>query len=206
METIEIKKSNVQAAYAAADDKTKNVLAALFGDDVQQKDNRPVTERIKTFEDAMAELDSNHPFICEYRALCAKSDDISPDLLAYLKLRIITAALNEGWNPEFTEGEWRYFPWFYIYTQAGLDDMEDSEKKELRMIDTGDYQTEYAGFGYAYSNYAPASAPATCGSHLCLRTSDLAVYCGKQFINLWADYSLQKVKSTGIEQQPIPKF
>ena len=113
-------------------------------------------------------------------------------MLANLKLRIICAALNEGWEPEFTEEETRYYPWFWLYTQAELDDMGDREKQERRMIDTADYVTEYAGFGYAPSSNAPSAANATVGSRLCLRSSDLAVYCGKQFIKLWADFNLPR--------------
>lgn len=188
MSDLTISRENVIKNYKASDDNTKKTLEAIFGKDLFKP--KDITERIKTFEDAMAELDSNHPLLCEYRALCAKSDDISPDLLAYLKLRIITAALNEGWKPEFTKDEWRYYPWFYLYTQGELDDMEDSEKKKRRMIDTGDYQTELAGFASADSSVAPSSATADFGSRLCLRTSVLASYCGKQFIKLWADYNL----------------
>ena len=190
MDNVEIKKSNLEAAYKQADDNTKKMLATLFGDAVTAKDDRPVTERIKTFEDAMAALDSNHPFVCDFRAFCAQSDDISPDMLAYLKLRIICAALNEGWEPEFTEEETRYYPWFWLYTQEELDNMGDGEKQERRMIDTADYVTEYAGSGCAYSFNAPSYTSAFFGSRLCLRSSDLAVYCGKQFIKLWVDFNL----------------
>ena len=200
MDTIEIQKSNVQAAFKAAGEnpEIQVCLRHLFGDIVepeQAQDNRHVTERIKTFEDAMAALDSNHPFVCDFRAFCAQSDDISsddisPDMLAYLKLRIICAALNEGWEPEFTEEETRYYPWFWLYTQEELDNIQDSEKKARRMIDTGDYQTEFAGFGYARSTNAPSDADAGIGSRLCLHSSELAIHCGKQFIKLWADYNL----------------
>lgn len=196
---MELQIENIIAAYNTADDNGKNLLRTMFpnvefeGD--KQAEKRPITERIKTFEDAMAALGSNHPFVCDFRAFCAQSDDISsndisPDILAYLKLRIICAALNEGWTPEFTEDEWRYHPWFFLYTQEELNDMEDSEKKERRMIDTGDYQTEYAGFGYANSTNAHSDTAAGIGSRLCLRSKELAVYCGKQFIELWADFNL----------------
>ena len=134
MDNVEIKKSNLEAAYKQADDNTKKLLATLFGDAVTTKDDRPVTERIKTFEDAMAALDSNHPFVCDSRAFCAQSDNISPDMLAYLKLRIICAALNEGWEPQFTEDEWRYYPWFYLYTQAELDDMGNGENMRASAV------------------------------------------------------------------------
>ena len=191
MDNVEIKKSNLEAAYKQADDNTKKLLTTLFGDAVTTKDDRPVTERIKTFEDACKELGEEHPLVKEWNCW---QGCCSADLAAYLKLRIICAALNEGWEPQFTEDEWRYYPWFYLYTQAELDDMGDGEKQERRMIDTGDYVTEYAGFGYAHSYDAPSAANAYIGSRLCLRSSDLAIYCGKQFINLWADFYLIKKK------------
>lgn len=195
MDNVEIKKSNLEAAYKQADDNTKKLLATLFGDAVTTKDDRPVTERIKTFEDAMAALDSNHPFVCDFRAFCAQSDDISsddisPDMLAHLKLRIICAALNEGWEPQFIEDEYRWYPWHWLYTQSEIDGMDDSEKKDCRMIDIGDYQTEYAGFGFAHSIDAPSYSGAFLGPRLCLKSSELASYCGKQFIEIWADFRL----------------
>lgn len=84
-------------------------------------DDKPkdVTERIKTFEDACAELGDKHPFVIQYKKLydCFLNDTAmnnSHDIIAFLKLRIITAALNEGWEPQFTDDEYRYYPWFYI--------------------------------------------------------------------------------------------
>ena len=44
MDNVEIKKSNLEAAYKQADDNTKKLLATLFGDAVTTKDDRPVTE------------------------------------------------------------------------------------------------------------------------------------------------------------------
>lgn len=60
------------------------------------------------------------------------------------------------------------------------------------MIDTADYVTEYAGFGSANTTYAPSNTAARLGSRLCLRSSDLAIYCGQQFIKLWADFNLTR--------------
>lgn len=196
---MEIKQENIIAAYNTADDNGKRIIAALFGEEAVQaattSDKRPVTERIVTFEDACAELGEYHPCVAawnEYKntTMACESNTEAAGITAYMKLHVICAALNEGWKPEFTEDEWRYYPWFFLYTQAELDDMEDSEKKERRMIDTGDYQTEFAGFGFAHSFDAASDTFATAGSRLCLRTSDLAIYCGKQFIKLWADYNL----------------
>lgn len=198
---MEIKKENLLKALNTGSDSVKETILAIFPElkeeAAQKADKRPVTERIKTFEDACRELGEEHPLIQAYRqileiATCEDymKETFGVDMVAYLKLRIICAALNEGWEPKFTEDEWRYYPWFYLYTQQELDDMDDDEKQERHMIDTGDYETEYCGFGFATSALAPSLPYATFGSRLCLKNSELATYCGKQFISIWADFNL----------------
>lgn len=198
---MEIKKENLLKALNTGSDSVKETILAIFPElkeeAAQKADKRPVTERIKTFEDACRELGEEHPLIQAYRqileiATCEDymKETFGVDMVAYLKLRIICAAINEGWEPKFTEDEWRYYPWFYLYTQQELDDMYDDEKQERHMIDTGDYETEYCGFGYALSSDVPSGADARIGSRLCLKNSELATYCGKQFISIWADLNL----------------
>lgn len=198
---MEIKKENLLKALNTGSDSVKETILAIFPElkeeAVQKADKRPVTERIKTFEDACRELGEEHPLIQAYRqileiATCEDymKETFGVDMVAYLKLRIICAAINEGWEPKFTEDEWRYYPWFYLYTQQELDDMDDDEKQERHMIDTGDYETEYCGFGCADSGRVPSLTRATFGSRLCLKNSELATYCGKQFISIWADFNL----------------
>lgn len=192
---MEIKTENVKAAFNTADESGKKLLLALFpelnSETAQKADNRPVTERIKTFEDACKELGEGHPFVRAYTSWIEHEDlDDQFDILAYFKLRIICAALNEGWEPKFTEEECRYYPWFWLYTQDEISDMDEQEKQARHLISTGDYETEFAGFACAYSHTAPPIATAYVGSILCLKREALADYCGKQFINLWADFSL----------------
>ena len=196
-EIIEIQKNNAVAAYNAAReagaDSTMKVLEALFGKDMFKP--KDVAERVKTFEDAVAELGDEHPLIIQYREifdnfLDGASVSDSRDIVAYLKLRIICAALNEGWEPKFTNGEYRYYPWFWLYTEQEIKDMDEKEKFDRQLIPTGDYETGYAGFACAYSRNAPSNAYANVGSRLCLKSEALAVYCGKQFIDLWADFNL----------------
>lgn len=185
---MEVKKENVLAAYETARkagaDSTMKVLEALFGEDTFKP--KDITERIKTFEDACRELGKDHPLLCQYNAI----DDVDVNLNAYLKLRIICAALNEGWEPQFKENEWRYYPWFRLYTQEEIDNMDEEEKQDRHLISTGDYQTGYAGFASARSSNAPSSTYTHIGSRLCLKSDALATYCGKQFIELWADFNL----------------
>lgn len=189
---MEIKKENVLAAYETARkagaDSTMKVLEQLFGEETFKP--KEITERIKTFEDACEVLGYAHPFVQAYR--CWENGGVNgqADIEAYLKLRIICAALNEGWKPKFTEDEWRYYPYFWLYTEDEIKDMDDDEKQQRRLRSTGDYQTEYAGFAYAGSYGAPSSTCARIGSRLCLKSDTLAVYCGKQFIDIWADFYL----------------
>ena len=186
---MEIKIENVKAAFNTADESGKKLLLALFpelsSETAQKADNRPVTERIKTFVDAMLELGEEHPFVKEWHL----GENFSPELEAYLQLRVICAALNEGWEPKFTEDEARWYPWFWLYTQDEINNMDEQEKQDRHLISTGDYETGYAGFAFAVSLDAP-SYPTYVGSRLCLKNEALAVYCGKQFIDLWADFNL----------------
>ena len=157
---------------------------------------KDITERIKTFEDACAELGNEHPFVKSYEKyvnIASDEEDEEADVIAYLKLRIIIAALNEGWKPKFTKDEWRWYPWHYLLTESELAEKSDDWKADRHLIIIGDkYQSEYAGLASANSYAAPSDAGADFGSRLCLKSEALATYCGKQFINLWADFVLIK--------------
>lgn len=189
-EIIEIKKDRVLAAHRKAQEThsiaVREFLEDLFGEEIFKP--KDITERVKTFDDAMMILGEEHPLVMEWKL----GENLSPDLEAYLQLRVICAALNEGWEPEFTDDEVRWYPWFWLYTEKEIEQMEESEKQERHLISTEQYKTEYAGFAYAYSTNAPSYSTTTFGSRLCLKSDTLAVYCGKQFINLWADFYLIK--------------
>ena len=97
-ETIEIKKSNVLASYEEARKAGANgymqFLENLFGKELFKPKN--VMERVKTFDDALKELGDDNQLVKEYyeRWQLVGDKDVSKDYVAYLKLRIITAALN----------------------------------------------------------------------------------------------------------------
>ena len=191
---MEINIENAKAAFNTADESVKQVLLALLPElkeeTAQKADNRPITERVKTFEDACRVLGDTHQFVSEW-SVVSEITNISPDLRAFFKLRIICAALNEGWEPRFTEDEWRYYPWLLLWTEEELSEKSEEWKTDRHLISTGDYQTEdYAGLACAYSTVAPSPANASIGSRLCLKSDTLAAYCGRQFISLWADFFL----------------
>lgn len=153
-----------------------------------------VTERIKTFGDAVKELGESNKLVAEYRSI---GNNISPDLLAYLKLRIIAAALNEGWEPNFTTGEYRYYPWFDFYTKEEYDLFDDCFKERcvLRSDDSGEYcgvMAVSAGFGTSYT-YSE-------GTRLTFKTEELARYAGTQFTDIWADFVLGKINEKEISR------
>lgn len=154
--------------------------------DEQKVDNRPVTERIKTFTDACNALGDEHPLVKEYLRV-ADGNIILDDLYAYLKLRIIVAALNEGWEPKFTEDEYRYFPWFYFYTKEEYDKLDD-EGKGRCVLRSGVYTNSYVGFVSCFASYDASNSNTSSGSRLAFRTRELAAYAGRQFIEEWANF------------------
>ena len=195
---METTKENIIKAYNVAKetgaDSTCKVLEALYPDiDFTPKDNRPVTERIKTFEDAMKAL-GNHALVNQYRRITEEQnppmDETATDLIAYLKLRIITAALNEGWEPQFTQDEERWYPWFFLYTAEELAEKSDEWKRERHLTTMQYHRGEWAGLASAHSYSAPSTAYAYFGSRLCFKSDTLAEYAGKTFIDLWMDFNL----------------
>lgn len=192
-------KENIIKAYniakEAGEESTCKILETLYSDiDFTPADNRPVTERIKTFEDACAALGEDHLYVQMFQDIYTKSEkagaNVNSDVVAYLKLRIITAALNEGWEPQFTQDEDRWFPWHILWTEEELSS-KDEEWKRYRCLTTMQHHRgEYAGLAYAGSSDAPSGATACVGSRLCFKSDTLAKYAGKQFIDLWMDFYL----------------
>lgn len=165
----------------------KNIKAAYETATESEKKERPVTERIKTFEDAVHALGESHPFVVEWRI----DDNLSPDLEAYLKLRIICAALNEGWEQKFNVDDFCYSPWFQLYTKEEYEELDENEKKESRVVyRSNNYAYAYGGVSFAHSNHGSTYVRMSIGFRLVLKTKKLAEYCGKQFIDIWADYML----------------
>lgn len=132
-----------------------NGVLTLVDDDVKV--------RIKTFEDACNELGENHQYVRAYREWMRISYAECKDVTAYMKLRIITAALNEGWEPQFVVGELRWYVWF--------------SNKCGGLVCAG------------VANAGPYSIAGN-GVRMAFRTKELAEYAGKQFIDIWCDYLL----------------
>ena len=148
-------------------------------------DEKPqnVMERVKTFKDACNELGIEHDKWVQDK----KDLGLEADVIAYLKLRIIAAALNEGWKPQFTTDEYRYFPWFYLYTQSEIDEMSEEEKSRV-VCRSCSSAGAHGGVAYAGTFNGSSHTHSHIGSRLAFKTRELAEYAGRQFVEIWADY------------------
>ena len=180
-----IKKENVMKAYDKATSAQKELLENLFGKEMFQP--KDITERVKTFEDAVAILGNDNQAVVDYHALC--NTTCTKDILAFAKLRVIVEALNEGWNPTFSESEYRYYLWFRIYSKDEFDSISDYYKNRCSIVGVS-YGNSNAVSRFVYMSVYDASASlyANSGSRLSFKTHELGEYCGKQFFDIWADY------------------
>lgn len=118
----------------------------------------------KTFEEACTlrgyDADKILPDVSMYPAKHQKA------MIAYAKLIVISEAINEGWEPDWNDGdEYKWYPWF---------DMEVDKNNP-------------SGFRFLVTNYDYAITYTTGGSRLCFKTSAEAEYAAKEFLELWRD-------------------
>lgn len=155
---------------------------------VDEVDNRPVTERIKTFEDAVKATGMTIPLDDNQLSYLPK------DVVAYMKLRIIAAALNGLTEdtidefPKFTDDEYRYYPWFYLYTQEEIDKMDKEKKKKLWLFVGSSNNGSFCGLAYAASLSTWSKSDANVSARIAVKSESIAKYFGKQFVDIWSDY------------------
>lgn len=158
MRTLQISEKKAMELYKNGSDELKTVLEESFGKEFFQ---RKITDRIKTYEDACAELGI-------YSLDEAKLMDfgLTKHDIAYQKLATVVKALNEDWTPDVCDSSvYRWYPWFKTNGSP-------------------------SSFAFGGSSYGSADADAGSGSRLCLKSNELSDYCGKQFIDLWKQFIL----------------
>ena len=102
---VELTDSEVNEMFDASDEKQTKVLNKYF--------DRPksIMDKVKSFEDA-----------CDILGIYAKDItklDIPKHLLAQMKIEIVVEALNEGWEPDFSNhNQYKYFPWFEVTSES----------------------------------------------------------------------------------------
>ncbi len=193
MKKIEITVESAQNAYRNASADGKELLEHLLGKEIFIP--KDVKERIKTFDDARNELnrmaeggdETAAIILADYESNACNIKN--PQTLAHMKLAIIAYVLNEGWEPKFATDEYRYYPWFSLYTQNEIDEM-DEEKKGRVLGRSSSNANAYAGVAFSYTCLASTSSYTYCGGRLCFKTRELAEYAGKQFLAIYADFMM----------------
>lgn len=187
-ENITISKASLLKAYREAEPAQKEFLKKLFGSDTFTISFN-VMDRVKTFQDAVVELGNDNPLVQQYNQIYSEFGDIiDNDIIGYLKLRIITAALNEGWEPKYTIGECRYYPFFSLLSKAVYDELSNDERQfcyarsSLSTVASGDLVF------LAFTGVGSAGMRPCFGARLAFKTRELAKYAGKQFLYLWANF------------------
>ena len=118
-----------------------------------------IKDKVKSFEDACKVLDIT-PSVPVVTGIPEK---YQKPLIANYQLMVIAEALNEGWTPDWSNGEWdKWYPWF---------DMDDSSS-------AGRFSFYGAVLQYSYSNV---------GSRLCFKSEELADYAATQFLELYRE-------------------
>lgn len=105
MKQLQITEQNARKLYKGATDEFKTTLEDTFGKEFFSMN---ITDRIKTYEDACAELG-----IAAQLEDTLKELGFTPDEINLRKIKTITEALNEGWKPDWNDSkQYKYYPWF----------------------------------------------------------------------------------------------
>lgn len=90
-------------------------------------------------------------------------EDMTEDEAAYVKIKLIVRTLNEGWVPDWSNSnQYKYYPWFRMGSSSGV--------------------------GFSFYVDGNGDTISNCGSRLCFKSRELAVYAGEQFENIYKDY------------------
>lgn len=185
MSEIKITTEKVREAYKEGNDCVKSVLHNLFGEDVCAPKN--VMDRVKTFEDACIETGT------DIQAFNEMTKNLDEHVVTYMKLSIIVKALNEDDKfPYFTKNEWRYYPYFWLYTKDEYEKMNDKNREKVSRVLFRSCSHAYSNGGVAYANAGydddVSNASDGVGARLVFRNRELALYAGKQFIDLYVKH------------------
>jgi len=104
MKKLEISEQNARKLYKDMPD-FRPSLEDTFG---KAFFTEKITDRIKTYEDACAELG-----ISPWTEKDFSTSGLKPDEITYRKIKTITEALNEGWKCDWKDAnQYKYYPWF----------------------------------------------------------------------------------------------
>ena len=115
--------------------------------------SKNIFDKVKSYEDALVVLNIKNPI----------TFNNTKDEIAYIKLKIIARALNEGWKPKFGNysGEHKYYCRFRFNGNCTR---------------------------FHYEGVSCDSGHSSVTNHLAFRNKETADYAGKKFISIWNDY------------------
>lgn len=189
---IEFSDEQLVALYRTGGDEARKAIKEALGDEFSEL--IPVTKRVQTLDEAVRELGDDQPAVKAWRSIkygysVSEKDPDTADIMAYVTLRVITEALNEGWKPQFTEGERRWYAWYDFLTKEEVEGMSDEEKEERRVVGRASH---YAGAGgglvYSSAHSVSTNSGTYGGSRLAFKNKELAEYAAKQFGDIYADF------------------
>lgn len=196
--SLDITEQKVMAAIEAAGDNEplKNAIKALFSVKEAVKPTIDDYTTIKTYEDACEALGISPISTTEQDD---DNDVVQTDtehyvfpkhLVALYKLETISKALWGKWQPkpDAKGGEYYYYPWFALWTDEEIKREADDFKKKGALLAASATYGSGAGFGSLGADGRSSIASAGLGFRLCQETEEKAMYFGRQFIDLWAEY------------------
>lgn len=189
---IEFSDEQLVALYRTGGDEARKAIKEALGDEFSEL--IPVTKRVQTLDDAVRELGDDQPAVKAWRSIkygysVSEKDPDTADIMAYVTLRVITEALNEGWKPQFTEGERLWYAWYDFLTKEEVEGMSDEEKEERRVVGRASYNAfAYGGLVCSDASYVSAFSSTSGGSRLAFKNEELAEYAAKQFGDIYADF------------------
>lgn len=84
--------------------------------------------------------------------------------------------------------------------------MDEEDRNQLVLWGGAAYSGAYCGLACAYSYNGWSSSYAGIGSRLAVKSSEIAIYFGEQFKELWKDFLIGKSNHTGeaASKRPFP--
>ena len=123
-------------------------------------------KKIKTFEHACKALSADAKALPDFSMLPLKHQKA---LTAHAKLVLIADALNEGWQPNWDDGnEYKWVPWLYVQKDKG----------------------KPSGFGLSLYVVVFWITYTYVGSRLCYKSREVAKYAFETFKDLYEEYML----------------
>src|SRR6187402_1946169 len=149
---VEISEEMLQDGYKAADASQKKLIEKYFTISTPKK----LMDKIKNFQDVLDLAGVEEEDILPYKKATTRNQK---RLNALAKIQLVEEVLNEGWVADFSNSDYKYYPYF--------------EKK--------------AGSGWVCNCYVNLSSFSIAVA-IYFKTSELATFAGKTFIKEYQEF------------------